>query len=117
MPKTIPGSFNGSSAYSEATEAGGLVFLAGQVAENASDGFEQEARAAFTTVGQRLEVVGLGFGDVVRCTVFLRRWGDFAAMNTIFREVFPADPPARTTVGVTALARDCTIELEVTAAR
>lgn len=117
MPKTIPEGLHQGNAYSEATEAGGLVFIAGQVAKDTSGGFDAEARRAFEAVGHQLEHVGLGYADVVRCTVFLRNWEDFGAMNAIFKEVFPTDPPARTTVGVTALARDCTIELEVTAAR
>jgi len=53
----------------------------------------------------------------VRCTVYLRDFADFAAMNTVYRAYFPTDPPARATVGVTALAADYAIEIEVTAAR
>ena len=60
---------------------------------------------------------GLGFGDVVRCTVYLRDFEHFAAMNAIYREYFPTEPPARATVGVSGLAADFDIEIDVTAAR
>jgi 2-iminobutanoate/2-iminopropanoate deaminase len=68
-------------------------------------------------VGRVLGAVGLDYSDVVRCTVYLRDFGDFAAMNTVYREYFPSDAPARATVGVTALAADYSVEIEVTAAR
>jgi 2-iminobutanoate/2-iminopropanoate deaminase len=49
--------------------------------------------------------------------VYLRDFDDFAAMNGVYREFFPSDPPTRATVGVTALAADYSIEIEVMAAR
>jgi 2-iminobutanoate/2-iminopropanoate deaminase len=108
--------------YSEVVEAGDLVFVAGQVglpstATAAETPFEAEARATFDGVRDALAIVGLGLGDVVRCTVYLTDMARFEAMSGVFREVFPARPPARTTVGVTALARDCRIEVEATAVR
>ena len=68
-------------------------------------------------VGRLLKAVGLGYADVVKTTVYLRDFADFEAMNAIYREYFPSEPPTRATVGVTALARDFTIEIEVLAAR
>ena len=57
------------------------------------------------------------YGDVVKATVYLRDFGDFAAMNAVYREYFPTEPPTRATVGVTALAADYSVEIEVLAAR
>ena len=68
-------------------------------------------------VGRLLRIVGLDYRDVVRSTVYLRDFADFAAMNAVYRTYFPADAPARATVGVTALAADYRVEIEVTAAR
>ena len=68
-------------------------------------------------VGRLLEAVGLTFADVVKCTVYLRDFADFGAMNAVYREFFPTDAPTRATVGVTALAADYSIEIEVMAAR
>ena len=61
--------------------------------------------------------VGLDFADVVKATVYLRDFGDFAAMNAVYREYFPTEPPTRATVGVTALAADYRVEIEVIAVR
>lgn len=123
MPKEIPPSITArGAAYSEVVVAGDLVFVAGQVGLPAGTpasemAFEVEARACFESVADALQVVGLGLRDVVRCTVYLTDFADFAAMGTVYRAVFPVDPPARTTVGVSALARDCRIEVEATAVR
>ena len=54
---------------------------------------------------------------MAKATVYLRDFADFAAMNTVYREYFPAEPPTRATVGVTALAADYRVEIEVVAAR
>ena len=53
----------------------------------------------------------------MRCTIYLRDFTEFAAMNAVYRTYFPTEPPARATVGVTALAEDYRVEIEVTAAR
>jgi 2-iminobutanoate/2-iminopropanoate deaminase len=126
MPKHVPKSSGvepGPHPFSQVVEANGFVFLAGQVGDAPGThgavpgGIEPETRAMLDNVGRLLESVGLGYEDVVRCTVYLRDFGDFSAMNAVYREYFPTDPPARATVGVTALAADYAIEIEVTAAR
>jgi 2-iminobutanoate/2-iminopropanoate deaminase len=120
---TLPGVEPGPYPFSQLVEANGFVFLAGQVGDAPGShgpvpgGIEAETRAMLDNVGRLLTAAGLGFSDVVRCTVYLRDFADFAAMNTVYREYFPIDPPARATVGVTALAADYAIEIEVTAAR
>lgn len=123
MPKVVPpDAVSAGDPYSEIVEAGGLVFVAGQVGirhdQRAEDvAFEDEVRAMFGRVEAALARAGLAFDSVVRCTVYLTDFGTFGRMNAVFKEVFPSRPPARTTVGVTALARDCRIEVEVTATR
>ena len=66
--------------------------------------------AAVVTVGPLTD-------DVVKATVYLRDFEEFAAMNTVYREYFPSEPPTRATVGVTRLASEFRIEIEVIAAR
>ena len=126
MPKTVPnlpGLEPGPFPFSQVVEATGLVFVAGQVG-SAPDGhgpvpggIEAETRQMLDNVGRLLRIVGLDYRDVVKATVYLRDFADFAAMNTIYREYFPAEPPTRATVGVTALAADYRVEIEVIAAR
>jgi 2-iminobutanoate/2-iminopropanoate deaminase len=126
MPRTVPnrpGLEPGPYPFSQVVEANGFVFLAGQVGNGpgvhgaAPGGIEAETRAMLDNVGRLLKAVDLDYGDVVKCTVYLRDFGDFAAMNGVYREYFPTDPPTRATVGVTALAEDFKVEIEVLAAR
>jgi 2-iminobutanoate/2-iminopropanoate deaminase len=126
VPKVVPslpGIEPSSLPYSHVVEANGLVFVAGQVGNAPGEryavkgGIEAETRQMFANLGKLLEAVGLGFDDVVKATVYLRNFDDFEAMNAIYREFFPSDMPTRATVGVAALARDFTVEIEVIAAR
>ena len=80
-------------------------------------GIEAETRQMLENVGSLLHAAGLDYGDVVKATVYLRDFADFAAMNTVYREFFPSEPPTRATVGVTALAADYRVEIEVIATR
>ena len=126
MPKHVPklrGVEPGPYPFSQVVEANGFVFLAGQVGDAPGShgavpgGIEAETRAMLANVGRLLAAAGLTFADVVKATVYLRDFGDFAAMNTVYREYFPDEPPTRATVGVTALAADYSVEIEVIAAR
>lgn len=126
MPKsvpTLPGLGFAGLPFSQVVEANGFVFLAGQVGDAPGSsgavpgGIEPETRAMLDNVGRLLRAVGLDYGDVVKCTVYLRDFADFAAMNAVYREYFPTEPPTRATVGVTALAADYRVEIEVLAAR
>ena len=126
MPKTVPslpGIEPSSYPFSKVVEANGFVFLAGQVGDAPGGhgavpgGIGPETRAMLDNVGRLLEAVGLGFADVVKATVYLRDFADFAAFNAVYREYFPGEPPARATVGVTALAADYSVEIEILAAR
>jgi reactive intermediate/imine deaminase len=126
MPKTVPhgpGLEPGSLPFSKVVEANGFVFLAGQIGDAPDSngpvpgGIEAETRAMLDNVGRLLKAVGLGYADVVKCTVYLTDFDEFAAMNAIYREVFSADPPTRATVEVSRLALGARIEIEVLAAR
>ena len=126
MPKRVltgPGIVPGSLPFSPVIEAAGLVFLAGQVGDvpgtpgPVPGGIEPETRAMLDNVGRLLRAVGLDYRDVIKATVYLRDFDEFAAMNTVYREYFPTEPPTRATVGVTRLASDFRIEIEVIAAR
>ena len=126
MPKsvpTLPGIEPSDYPFSKVVEANGFVFLAGQVGDAPGGhgavpgGIRAETRQMLENVGALLRASGLDFGDVVKATVYLRDFGDFAAMNEVYREYFPSEPPTRATVGVTALASDYRIEIEVVAAR
>lgn len=126
MPKHVPtgpGIVTGAYPFSQVVEAHGLVFLAGQVGDLPEDhrmvegGIEAETRQMLENVGRLLRAVGLDYADVVKATVYLRDFSEFPRMNAVYREYFPTEPPTRATVGVTALAADYRVEIEVVAAR
>lgn len=126
MPKSVPtgpGLEPTSLPFSKVVEANGFVFLAGQIGDApGSDGpvpggMEAEARAMLENVGRLLRAVGLDYRDVVKCTVYITDFADFATMNAVYREFFPTEMPTRATVEVTALALRAKVEIEVMAAR
>jgi 2-iminobutanoate/2-iminopropanoate deaminase len=126
MPKTVPtgpGLEPGQLPFSQVVEASGLVFVAGQVGSAPGvqgavpGGIEAETRAMLDNVGRVLKAVGLDYRDVVKATVYLKDFDDFSAMNAVYREYFPTEPPTRATVGVTALAANYAVEIEVIATR
>jgi 2-iminobutanoate/2-iminopropanoate deaminase len=120
---SLPDMEASSLPYSQVVEANGFVFLAGQVGNAPGQhgavpgGIAAETRQMLDNVGRLLKAVGLDYADVVKSTVYLRDFADFDAMNEVYRGYFPMEPPTRATVGVTALARDFRIEIEVLAAR
>ena len=91
--------------YSPAIVSGGFVFVAGQAAINPkTDELElgdirSETRRTLENIKAILESAGSSMKDVVRVGVFLSDMKNFAAMNEVYAEYFPKDPPARTTVG------------------
>jgi len=126
MPKTVPnlpGLEQGALPFSKVVEANGFVFVAGQIGDAPGSngpvpgGIEAETRAMLDNVGRLLKAVGLDYHDVVKCTVYLVEMDEFAAMNAIYREYFPSEPPTRATVGVSRLAVGARIEIEAMAAR
>jgi 2-iminobutanoate/2-iminopropanoate deaminase len=62
-----------------------------------------------------LEAAGSSLDNIVKTTVFLQSMNDFAAMNTVYAEYFPSNPPARSTVEVAKLPRGALVEIETIA--
>lgn len=91
--------------YSPAIVANGFVFVAGQAAVNPDTNelelgdIRSETRRTLENIKAILESAGSSLKDVVRVGVFLSDMKNFDAMNEVYREYFPVDPPARTTVG------------------
>ena len=112
--------------YSHAFEAGGFVFVTGQLATDPVDdslpippGIEAQTKKVMDNLTRVLGGCGLTLADVVCVRIFLTDFNrDYARMNEIFSTYFAADRrPARTTVGVTALARGGIIEIDMIAIR
>jgi 2-iminobutanoate/2-iminopropanoate deaminase len=112
--------------YSHAVEAGGFVFVTGQLATDPVDdslpippGIEAQTHKVMDNLIRVLRGCGLTLANVVCVRIFLTDFkGDYAKMNEIFSTYFAADKrPARTTVGVTDLARGGIIEIDMIAVR
>jgi reactive intermediate/imine deaminase len=112
--------------FSHAVEVDGWVFVTGQLPLNAEDetaaiaeGVEAQTRKVFENLSIVLAAVGLDLGNVVSARVFLTHFDrDYERMNAVYASYFPRDRrPARTCVGVTALARGCLVEIDLIARR
>ena len=109
--------------YSQAIEAGGMIFLSGQIPLDPVTGqmIEGDVVAQAERVMQNLqgvlEAAGVGFEHVVRTTIFLTDLGDFAKVNEVYGKRFPKEPPARATVQVAALPRGSKVEIDAIAVR
>jgi len=107
--------------YSQAIKAAGLIFTSGQVALDpatqqviAGDVAAQTDRV-LKNLSAVLQAAGSSLDKALRCTVFLKNMGDFAAMNGVYGRYFKQSPPARSTVEVARLPKDVLVEIDVIA--
>jgi 2-iminobutanoate/2-iminopropanoate deaminase len=112
--------------YSHAVEQDGFLFITGQLATDPDDdsrpipdGIEAQTHKVMDNLRRVLTGLGAGLEHVLSVRVFLTEFNrDYAAMNAIYQSYFaPGRLPARTTVGVTALARGGIIEIDMIAKR
>ena len=107
--------------YSQAIRAGNLLFLSGQIPIDpktgslVEGGIDAQTRQVFHNIGAILAAAGATFDHVVTASVFLADMNDFAKMNAIYAEHFSSPAPARATVQVARLPKDCLVEIQVTA--
>jgi 2-iminobutanoate/2-iminopropanoate deaminase len=109
------------AAYSQAIASGDLLFCSGQIAidpqtgQMVEGGIEAETERVLENLKAVLAAAGATLADVVKTTVYLADFSEFQAMNAVYVRAFPTDPPARATVGVSALPRGAKVELEAIA--
>ncbi|MDE6070276.1 MAG: RidA family protein [Alistipes sp.] len=108
--------------YSQAVEAGGALYVSGQLPIDGAtgrmaEGIEAQTRQSLTNLGHILEEAGYGFGDVVKTTVLLQHIADFAAMNAVYAEFFTSEMPARICFEVAALPMGALVEIDAVAAK
>ena len=112
--------------FSHATEAEGWVFITGQMPTYPGspeaaipEGIEAQTELVLHNLAQVLSGLGLGLRDVLRVGVYLTHFQeDYPVFNRLYRRHFPAGRlPARTCVGVTALARGARVEIDLIARR
>jgi 2-iminobutanoate/2-iminopropanoate deaminase len=107
--------------YSQAIQAGNLLFLSGQIPLDPASGelvkgdIREQTRRVLENLKGVLESQHLGMDDVVKVTIFLKDIGNFNQVNEVYATYFPSSPPARSTVEVARLPRDAGIEIEAIA--
>jgi 2-iminobutanoate/2-iminopropanoate deaminase len=111
--------------FSHAVEAGGFVFVTGQMPDSPEapgvlpEGVEAQTRAVMRNLSIILGGIGLDLSATVMARIYLTEFArDYAALNAIWPSFFPHGRlPARTTVGVTGLAYDALVEIDLVARR
>jgi 2-iminobutanoate/2-iminopropanoate deaminase len=107
--------------YSAGVKTDPFIFTAGQlgiIPESGNiieGGIESETKQALINIQHILEEAGSSLQQVVKTTVFLRDMNEFAQMNAVYAEFFPNNPPARTTIQISALPKNGAIEIEAIA--
>jgi 2-iminobutanoate/2-iminopropanoate deaminase len=107
--------------YSQAVQVGNLLFCSGQISIDPKDNLvkggdiKSQTKLTLENIKAILKEAGSGFENVVKTTIFLKRMGDFAHVNEVYASYFLNDPPARSTVEVSALPKGVDVEIEVIA--
>ena len=107
--------------YSQAIRSGSMLFCAGQIPLDPKTGqivsgdIAEQAKRVLENIGAILRAEHLNFDHVVKTTIFLTSMGDFQAVNEIYATYFRENPPARSTVAVSALPKEAKVEIEVIA--
>lgn len=108
--------------YAQGIVVNGMLYSAGQIAldpatmEIVEGGITEQTERVMKNLGAVLASAGMGFGNVVKTTVFLQDMAEFAPMNEIYARYFGDHRPARSTVAVAGLPRNVRVEVEVVAA-
>ena len=108
--------------YSQAVRRGSLLFCSGQIpldpksGEIVSGDIATQTRRVLDNIAAVLRAEGLTFDNVVKTTIFLTDLRDFQTVNEVYSSYFKQEPPARSTVQVSALPKGAKVEIEVIAA-
>jgi 2-iminobutanoate/2-iminopropanoate deaminase len=108
--------------YSQAIQAGNILFASGQLGINPvtgefAEGVKEQTLQVFKNIKAILAEAGFEIGDVVKTTVFLANMDDFAAMNEVYASQFEGTFPARSAVAVKTLPKNGLVEIEVVAVK
>jgi len=117
--EAAPAPFQGAP-YSQAIRAGDLVFVAGQLGLRPGDTeirgtIQEQTEQALANVSAILKEAGSSLDRLVKTTVFLTDLGDFGGMNEVYARHVGDAPPARSTIGISALPSGALVEIEAIA--
>ena len=109
--------------YSQAIQAGNMLFISGQVAIDQASGkiittnIQDETHQVMKNLKEILTAAGTDFSTVVKCTIFLKDMNNFPKVNEIYGSYFTSQPPARETVEVSRLPKDVNVEISCIAVK
>lgn len=109
--------------YSQAIEAGGFIFVSGQIplipatGEMVEGSVEVQAARVLENLKAILTAAGSSLENVVKATVYLADMEDFGRVNAVYGQYFEKNPPARVCVEVSRLPKGALVEMDVIAAR
>jgi 2-iminobutanoate/2-iminopropanoate deaminase len=109
--------------YSQAIQAGNMLFVSGQIAIQQSSGnlitttIEEETHQVMKNMSDVLTAAGFDFPHVVKTTIFLKDMNNFPKVNTVYGAYFTSEPPARETVEVSRLPKDVNVEISCIAVK
>ena len=109
--------------YSQAVQAGNMLFVSGQIpidpatGEFAGSDITTQTHQSLTNVKNILAAAGYSLNDVVKTTVLLADIADFAAMNAVYAEYFNENKPARACFAVKDLPKGALVEIEAIAVK
>jgi len=103
--------------YSQAVLANGVLYASGQIALDPATGnlvqddIETETHQVMKNLQAVLQEAGLGFAQVVKCTIFVKDMDNFSRINAVYGQYFTQSAPARETVEVSRLPKDVNVEI------
>ncbi len=103
--------------YSQAIKAGNTLYVSGQIPINKDTGelvtenISVETDQVMKNISWILDIAGMDFGNVVKCSIFVTDMNDFSIVNATYEKYFKSDPPARETVEVAALPKGVHVEI------
>ena len=109
--------------YSQAVAAGNMLFISGQIAIQKSTGkmltndIVAETEQVMVNLHEILKAAGMGFGHVVKSSIFLKDMNNFPKVNEVYGKYFTSQPPARETVEVSRLPKDVNVEISCIAVK
>ena len=109
--------------YSQAIQAGNMLFVSGQIAIQKSSGkilvenIEDETKQVMLNLKHVLLAAGMDFSNVVKSSIFLKDMNNFPKVNEVYGQYFPENPPALETVEVSRLPKDVNVEISCIAVK
>lgn len=108
--------------YNQAVFGAGLLFISGQIGYNKAEdkwmtgNIQEETTMVMNNLKAILEEAGLGFGNVVKASIFVKDMGQFEQINEVYGSFFEGNYPARETVEVSGLPKNVNVEISMIAA-